>query len=95
MAATMAYLRANLCRGGSARMRLDSAAALEGLSPDESIPSDDVGTRRACPICSRVTSRTPTRCFAHAYDLAVSDDSAPPVMGSGPRRAEPGGHRAQ
>jgi LuxR family maltose regulon positive regulatory protein len=76
VAATMAYLRANLCRDGSVTMRRDSAAAFEGLSPASPYRATMLHTQGLSYLLEGDLENADAF-FAHAYDLAVSYDTPP------------------
>lgn len=76
VAATMAYLRANLCREGPAAMRRDSEEALAGLSPNSPYRTTMLHTQGLADLLEGDLDRADAS-FAHAYDLAVSIETPP------------------
>ena len=76
VAATMAYLRANLCRAGAAVMRSDSTAALEGLSATSPYRATMLHTQGLAALLDGDLDQADAS-FAHAYDLAVSIETPP------------------
>ncbi len=76
VAATMAYLRAILCRDGPAAMRQDSVAALDGLSPVSPYRATMVHTQGLAYLLEGDLDHADAS-FAHAYDLAVSIETPP------------------
>ena len=82
MEATLAYLRALLCRDGVDEMRRDAQIARDGLEPGQPVPSDDAPRRgRLVPARGRRSSG-PTPIFARAVDAATRAGSLPfvPVL---------------
>ncbi len=76
VAATMAYLRANLCREGPESMSADSAAALEGLSPTSPYRTTMLHTQGLAALLEGDLDRADAA-FAHAYDQAISIETSP------------------
>ena len=76
VAATMAYLRAILCREGPAVMRSDSAEALQGLSPTSPYRTSMLHTEGLAALLEGDLDQAEAS-FAHAYDLAVSIETPP------------------
>ena len=76
VAATMAYLRANLCREGPAVMRRDSVEALEGLSPTSPYRTTMLHTQGLAALLDGDLDQAETS-FAHAYDVAVGIETPP------------------
>ncbi len=76
VAATMAYLRANLCREGPAVMRSDAAQALEGLSVTSPYRATMLHTQGLAAMLEGDLDEADAS-FAHAYDVAVSIDTPP------------------
>ena len=76
VAATMAYLRANLCREGAAVMRRDCAEALQGLSPTSPYRATMLHTEGLAALLEGDLEQADAS-FAHAYDLAVSIETSP------------------
>jgi len=74
--ATLAYLRANLCRSGPREMRRDSAMALEGLGPASPYRATMHHTEGLSYLLEGDLEQADTS-FAHAYDLAASVESSP------------------
>ncbi len=77
--ATLAYLRANLCREGPATMREDAAQALAGLGPTSPYRATMVHTQGLAHLLEGDLDQAGAS-FAHAYDLAV-DLNTPPLTG--------------
>ena len=76
VAATMAYLRAILCRAGPAAMRSDAAEALEGLSATSPYRTTMLHTQGLAALLDGDLDEADAS-FAHAYDLAVSIETSP------------------
>ena len=76
VAATMAYLRANLCREGSVAMRSDAAEALEGLSPASPYRTTMLLTEGLAALLEGDLDQADAS-FAHAYDVAISIETPP------------------
>ena len=76
VAATLAYLRAILCREGPAVMRSDSAEALQGLSPTSPYRTSMLHTEGLAALLEGDLDQAEAS-FAHAYDLAVSIETPP------------------
>jgi LuxR family maltose regulon positive regulatory protein len=74
--ATLAYLRANLCREGPATMRRDSVAALEGLGPASPYRATMLHTEGLSYLLEGDLEQADAS-FAHAYDLAASIETSP------------------
>jgi LuxR family maltose regulon positive regulatory protein len=74
--ATMAYLRANLCREGPAMMREDAAAALSGLGPASPYRATMLHTVGLSYLLEGDLERADAS-FAHAFDLATSIETSP------------------
>jgi len=74
--ATLAYLRANLCRNGPATMGRDAVEALEGLGPTSPYRATMLHTQGLAYLLEGDLDRADAS-FAHAYDLAVSLETAP------------------
>ncbi len=74
--ATMAYLRANLCREGPAVMRRDSLAALEELGPSSPYRATMLHTEGLSYLLEGDLEQADAS-FAHAYDLAASIEASP------------------
>jgi LuxR family maltose regulon positive regulatory protein len=74
--ATLAYVRANLCRKGPVAMREDSAAALEGLGPSSPYRATMLYTEGLSYLLEGDLDRAGAS-FTHAYDLAVSIETSP------------------
>ncbi len=74
--ATLAYLRANLCRHGPATMGRDAVEALEGLGPTSPYRSTMLHTEGLAYLLEGDLDRADAS-FAHAYDLATSIESSP------------------
>jgi LuxR family maltose regulon positive regulatory protein len=74
--ATLAYLRANLCRLGPGPMRRDASAALRGLAPTSPYRATMVHTQGLAHLLMDDLDRADAS-FAHAYDLAVSLEAWP------------------
>ena len=74
--ATLAYLRANLCREGPAQMRRDSVLALEGLGPSSPYRSTMLHTQGLSYLLAGDLERADAS-FAHAYDVAASIEASP------------------
>lgn len=76
VAATLAYLSANLCRHGPARMRDDAGRALEGLGPTSPYRATMVHTLALSWLLEGDVDRA-DELFDRAYDLAVGLGSPP------------------
>jgi len=76
--ATLAYLRANLCRHGPATMRRDAAEALEGFSATSPYRATMLHTEGLSYLLEGDLEQADAS-FAHAYDLAVSLETWPVV----------------
>jgi LuxR family maltose regulon positive regulatory protein len=76
VAATLAYLRANLCRQGPATMRRDSVEALEGLGATSPYRATMLHTEGLSYLLEGDLEQADAS-FAHAYDVAVSINAAP------------------
>jgi LuxR family maltose regulon positive regulatory protein len=74
--ATMAYLRANLCRSGPVTMREDSIAALKGLGPTSPYRATMLHTEGLSYLLEGDLERADAS-FAHAYDVAASLEASP------------------
>ncbi len=74
--ATMAYLRANLCREGPAVMRADAVEALAGLGPTSPYRATMLHAEGLSYLLEGDLESADAS-FAHAFDLAVSIDAAP------------------
>ncbi len=74
--ATLAYLRANLCRDGVTTMRQDSLIALEGLGPASPYRATMLHTEGLSYLLEGNLEKADAS-FAHAYDTAISLDSPP------------------
>jgi LuxR family maltose regulon positive regulatory protein len=74
--ATLAYLRANLCREGFDRMRTDATVALDGLSPASPYRATMVHAQAMSWLLTGDVARA-DELFSRAYDLAVSFDAPP------------------
>jgi LuxR family transcriptional regulator, maltose regulon positive regulatory protein len=76
VAATLAYLRANLCRDGPVAMRADSVLALEGLSPASPFRATMLHSEAMSWLLEGDLERADTG-FTHAYDVATGFGIAP------------------
>jgi len=76
VAATLAYMRANLCREGPAGMRADATLALEGLSPASPYRATMLYTAALSWLLDGDLERAETL-FTHAYDVAIGFGVAP------------------
>ena len=76
VAGTLAYLRANLCRGGPTTMRRDSAEALAGLGPTSPYRATMHLTEGMSYVLEGDLERADAS-LAHAFDLAASIESSP------------------
>ncbi len=74
--ATLAYLRANLCREGPEAMRRDSQLALAGLGPASPYRATMLFTEGLSYFLEGDLERADAP-FAHAYDLAASIETSP------------------
>jgi LuxR family maltose regulon positive regulatory protein len=74
--ATLAYLRANLCRHGPVTMRADAEEALRGLGPTSPYRATMVHTEGLSHLLEDDLEQADAS-FAHAYDLAASLDTSP------------------
>jgi LuxR family maltose regulon positive regulatory protein len=74
--ATLAYLRANLCRNGPMTMREDSEAALAGLGPASPYRATMHHTEGLSYLLEGDLESADAS-FAHAYDLAASIETSP------------------
>ena len=74
--ATLAYLRANLCRQGPATMRRDSLEALEGFGATSPYRATMLFSTGLSYLLEGDLEQADAS-FAHAYDLAVSIDASP------------------
>jgi LuxR family maltose regulon positive regulatory protein len=73
---TLAYLRANLCRGGPLAMRDDAGQALAGLGPASPYRATMLHTEGLSYLLEGDLDRADAS-FAHAYDVAVSIETSP------------------
>ena len=73
---TLAYLRANLCRGGPVAMRDDVGQALAGLGPASPYRATMLHTEGLSYLLEGDLDRADAS-FAHAYDVAVSFEASP------------------
>jgi len=78
VAATLAYLRANLCREGPAIMRRDANEALAGFDPTSPYRATMLHTEGLSYLLEGDLEQADAA-FAHAYDVAVGFDTAPVV----------------
>lgn len=76
MAATLAYLRALLCRRGVAEMRHDAQLALAGLSPASPYRATMLHTEGVSHLLDGDLDRADPL-FAHAFDVATSSSAVP------------------
>jgi LuxR family maltose regulon positive regulatory protein len=76
VAATLAYLRANLCHGGLEAMRADAALALDGLSPTSPYRATMVFVQAMSWLLGGDLPKAEEQ-LSRAYDLAVSFDAPP------------------
>lgn len=76
VAATLAYLRANLCRHGPAEMRLDARQALAGLGPTSPYRATMLHTEGLSYLLEHDLDRADAA-FAHAADVAADAGSFP------------------
>ncbi|MGH8834634.1 MAG: LuxR C-terminal-related transcriptional regulator, partial [Actinomycetes bacterium] len=76
VAATLAYMRANLCREGAAAMRADAAFALEGLSPASPYRATMLYSEALSWLLDGDLERADAL-FTHAYDVAIGFGVAP------------------
>src|SRR5262245_57915673 len=76
VAATLAYLDANLCREGPGKMYADAGRALQGLSPTSPYRATMVHTQALYWLLERDLDQA-DELFARAYDLAVSFEAPP------------------
>ncbi|NUR08805.1 MAG: hypothetical protein HOQ22_11830 [Nocardioidaceae bacterium] len=76
VAATVAYLRANLCRHGPATMRRDALEALEGLGPTSPYRATMLHSEGLSHLLAGDRD-TADAVFAHASDVAVAAGAAP------------------
>jgi LuxR family maltose regulon positive regulatory protein len=74
--ATLAYMRANLCRKGPQAMRADSALALDGLSPASPFRATMLHSAALSWLLEGDLERADAG-FAHAYDVATGSGIAP------------------
>jgi LuxR family maltose regulon positive regulatory protein len=74
--ATVAYLRALLCRDGIERMRLDARAALDGLDPASPYRATMLHTEGLAYLLAGDPDRADT-VLAHAVDAATSAGAVP------------------
>jgi len=74
--ATLAYVRANLCRDGPVTMREDSLAALDGLGPTSPYRATMHHTEGLSYLLEGDLERADAS-FVHAYDLAASMETSP------------------
>jgi len=74
--ATLAYVRANLCRNGPVTMREDSLAALDGLGPTSPYRATMHHTEGLSYLLEGDLERADAS-FVHAYDLAASMETSP------------------
>lgn len=70
VAATLAYMRANLCREGPEAMRADSAMALDGLSPASPFRATMLHSAAMSWLLTGDLERADAG-FTHAYDVAT------------------------
>ena len=73
---TLAYLRANLCRGGPVAMRDDAGQALAGLGPTSPYRATMLHTEGLSYLLEGDLDRADAS-FAHAYDVAASIETSP------------------
>lgn len=76
LAATLAYLRASLCRAGITAMREDARAALDGLSPTSPYRTTMLHAEGLSYLLENDWERADA-IFAHAADAATSDGNLP------------------
>ncbi len=78
VASQLSYVSANLCRNGPVTMREDVAAALEGLGPSSPFRATMFHTEGLSYLLEGDLEQADAS-FAHAYDLAASDETSPLV----------------
>jgi LuxR family transcriptional regulator, maltose regulon positive regulatory protein len=76
MAATLAYLRALLCRRGVAEMRRDAELAMDGLSPGSPYRATMLHTEGVSHLLDGDLDRADPL-LAHAFDVATSAGAVP------------------
>jgi LuxR family transcriptional regulator, maltose regulon positive regulatory protein len=78
MSATLAYLRAILCRNGVDEMRRDARLAWDGLSPTSPYRATMLHTEGIAYLLQGDADRADAA-FAHTFDLATSSNAQPLV----------------